>query len=162
MLAVLAVFTFVTHASMYCLVLSISCVSRKHTRERVVREGVAEKEVVTVLREISMPSSSLALKGDSSNDFEESEEEEEAAETAVESEGGERRRRKTSRYHQVRRGRWVRTAARVVERVGLVGRRNWDAKRKRRVQKRRRKIGVPGGPDEGRREDGGGGHTRTV
>jgi len=30
-----------------------------------------------------------------------------------------------------------------------VGRRNWDAKRKRRVQKRRRKIRVRGGPDEG-------------
>jgi len=48
---------------------------------------------------------------------------------------GERRRRKTRRNHQVRRGRCVRRVARGVEQVGLVGRRNWDAKRKGKVQK---------------------------
>ena len=50
--------------------------SRKHTREGVVREEVVEKDVATVLGVISMPSSSLASEGGSSNDFEESEEEE--------------------------------------------------------------------------------------
>jgi len=49
--------------------------------------------------------------------------------------GGKRRRMKTRRNHQVRRGWWVRRVARVVERMGLVGRRNLDAKKKRRVQK---------------------------
>ena len=87
MLAALCVLTFVRHASMYCLVLSISCVSRKRRREGVVSKGVVEKDVVTVLGEISVPTSSSASEGGSSNDFEESEEEE-AAET-VESEGGE-------------------------------------------------------------------------
>jgi len=47
---------------------------------------------------------------------------------------GERRKRKTRRNHQVRREEWVRRVARVVERMGLVRRRNWDAKRKRKVQ----------------------------
>jgi len=48
---------------------------------------------------------------------------------------GERRKRKTRRNHQIRRKRWVRRVARGVERVGLVGRRNWDSKRKNRAQK---------------------------
>jgi len=66
-------------------------VSRKHTREGVAREGVVEKDGVTVLKEISTPSgsSSSASEGGSSNDFEESEEEEEAAETVESKEGEE-------------------------------------------------------------------------
>ena len=48
MLAALCVLTFLRPAGMYCLILSISCVARKHTREGVVREGVVEKDVVTV------------------------------------------------------------------------------------------------------------------
>jgi len=44
-------------------------VSRKHTREGVVRQGVVEKDGVTVLGEISMPSSSSVSEGDSRNDF---------------------------------------------------------------------------------------------
>ena len=75
-LAALCVTAYLRPASMYCLVLSILCVSRKHTREGVMREEVVEKDVVTVLGEISMPSSSSASEGGSSNDFEESEEEE--------------------------------------------------------------------------------------
>jgi len=37
-----------------------------------------------------------------------------------------------------------------------VGRRNWVAKRKRRVQKRRKDIGVRGGPVDGGWDEGGG------
>jgi len=90
-LAALCVITFLRPASMYFLVLGISCVSRKHTREGVVREGVVEKDGVTVLGEIRMPSgsSSSASEGDSNNDFEESDEEEEAAETVESKEGEE-------------------------------------------------------------------------
>ena len=62
--------------------------SRRHIRERMVTERVVKKDVVRVLGEISMPSSSSASEGGSSYDFEESEVEEEAAET-VESDGGE-------------------------------------------------------------------------
>ena len=64
-----------------------TCVSRKRRREGLVSKGVVEKDVVTVLGEISVPTSLSASEGGSSKDFEESEEEE-AAET-VESEGGE-------------------------------------------------------------------------
>ena len=39
--------------------------------------------------------------------------------------------------------------------MGLVGRRNWDTKRKRKVHKRCQKIGVRGSPDEGGQEEGG-------
>ena len=123
--------TFLRPASIYCIVLSISCVRSKHTSEGVVREGMVRKDVLIVLKEIGMPSSSSASEGGCSNDFEEYEEEEEAAET-VESEEGEEEEdeEKLSGYRK-----WVRKVARVVERVGLVGRRNWDAKRKRRFQK---------------------------
>jgi len=106
-------------------------VRSKHTSEGVVREGMVRKDVLIVLKEIGMHSSSSASEGGCSNDFEEYEEEEEAAET-VESEEGEEEEdeEKLSGYRK-----WVRKVARVVERVGLVGRRNWDAKRKRRFQK---------------------------
>jgi len=43
-----------------------------------------------------------------------------------------------------------------------VGRKNLYAKRKRRVQKRRRKIGVRWGPDEGGREKWGEDDTHIV
>ena len=45
-----------------------------------------------------------------------------------------------------------------------MGKGNWDAKRKWRAQKRRRKIGVlvRGGPDEGGREEGGEGHSHSM
>ena len=43
----------------------------------MVREGVVETDVVTVLGEISMPSSSSASEGGSTNDFEEYEDSEE-------------------------------------------------------------------------------------
>jgi len=46
--AALCVVTFLRHAGMYCLILSVSCVSRKYTREGLVREGVVEKDIVTV------------------------------------------------------------------------------------------------------------------
>jgi len=44
-------------------------------------------------------------------------------------------RRKMRRNHQARISRWVRTIAGRLQLVGLVGRRNWEAKRKRRVQR---------------------------
>ena len=46
----------------------------------MVREGVVEKDVITVLGEISMSSSSMASKGGFNNDWDLSEQEEEAAE----------------------------------------------------------------------------------
>jgi len=104
-------------------------------REGVVRERVVKKDVVTVLGQNSMPSgsSSSASEGGFNNDFEDSQEEEEAAET-VESKGGEEKEedeeKLSGQEREVGSG-----SARVVERVGLVGRRNSDAKRKRRVQK---------------------------
>jgi len=83
-----------------------------------------------VLGEIGTPSSASASEGVA--DWEESEEERRRRRQW--SARGERRRRKRRRNHQTRRGRWVWRVAGVMERVGLVGRRNWEVRRKRRVQ----------------------------
>jgi len=66
----------------------------------------------------------------------------------------ERRRRKTRRNHQVRRERWVRRVARVVERVVLVGETKLGCQEEEVGSKSRRRIGVRGGPVEGERERG--------
>ena len=114
--------------------MSILCVSRKHTREGVVRKGMVEKDVVTVLAGISMPSSSSAWEGGSSDDFAESATSEEEAET-VQSEGGEDSEEEEDEEEASGQEREVDSKRRKSSGAGgLVGKRNWDAERKRRVQ----------------------------
>jgi len=48
---------------------------------------------------------------------------------------GESRRRKTRRNQQARRGRWGYRIAGGVEWVGVVGRRTWEAKRRKRISR---------------------------
>jgi len=123
-------------------------------REGVVREGVVEKDVVIVLEEISMPSSSSASEGGSSTDFEESGEEDEA-ETA-ESEGGEEEEEREGESSGQERA--VGLENRKSSGAGGVGEEAAAKLRYREEEEgsnRRRRIGVRGGPVEGEREEGG-------
>jgi len=131
----------------------MNVLSRRDGVIGVVREGVVKTDVVTVLGKTSMPSSSSASEGGSSNDFEESEEEEEAAET-VETEGGEEE--EEDEEESSGQAREVNSKARHSSGAGGVGgEEKLGCQEKTRVQKRRRKIGVHGRPDEGGREEGG-------
>jgi len=122
-------------------------------REGVVRERVAEKDVVTVREEISMPSSSSASEGGSSNNWEESEEEQDggrAAET-VDSEGrDEEEEESAGQEKEVGLKSSKRSGA-----GGVGGEEKSGCQEEEEGSKGRRKIGVRGGPVEGEREEGG-------
>jgi len=87
-----------------------------HTRERVEREGVVEKDVVTVCPPPHRPQREVTAIILQSLRRRTRRQRQQRARR-------ERRRRKTRRNHQVGRGRWVQKAARVVEGLGLVGKR---------------------------------------